>query len=54
MELNHTCSFLQLLGAYDEWIGFRALSVPQRKALSPQDFYSVYLSKHNVTVSSFT
>ena len=49
VQLNYTCSFLQVLCA-DGVLASSEPCVPHRKALSPQDFYSVYLSKHNVAV----
>ena len=54
VELDHTRSFLRVLCADNQWIGFRALIVPGKKPMSPQDFYNGYLSKHNVTEWTFT
>lgn len=54
VELDHTHSLLQVLCADNRWIGFRAIIVPGKKPMSPQDFYNGYLSKRSVTEWIFT
>jgi len=54
VKLDHTGSFLCVLCADNQWIGFRAISVPCKKPMSPHDFYNGYISKRSVTERTFT
>lgn len=54
VELDHKSRVLRVLCADNKWIGFRAIVVPGKKPMSPQDFYNGYMSKRNVNEWTFT
>ncbi|XP_069690111.1 methionyl-tRNA formyltransferase, mitochondrial [Periplaneta americana] len=54
VELDPTGNYLRVLCANKQWIGFRAIGVPGKKRMSPQDFYNGYISKHSAVEWIFT
>lgn len=54
VDLDQTGTFLQVMCADNQWIGFRATGVPGKKPMSPRDFYNGYISKRNIMERIFT
>jgi methionyl-tRNA formyltransferase len=54
VDLDRTGSFLRVVCADKQWIGFRAICVAGKKPMSPRDFYNGYISKCNIMERTFT
>jgi methionyl-tRNA formyltransferase len=54
VEFDHKGYFLHVLCADSKWVSFRAIVVPGKKPMSPQDFYNGYMSKRSVIEWTFT
>jgi methionyl-tRNA formyltransferase len=54
VQLDRKGRFLRVLCADNQWISFRAIVVPGKKPMSPQDFYNGYMSKRSSTEWTFT